>query len=86
MGVPVFTLTGEMHASRVTGSILHQLKLDHFVVIDRQNYVQQLKKNIYEQNSLDRSYRQKLLESDLCNGSDFTRKLERKLVQIMNPG
>ena len=86
MGVPVFTLTGEMHASRVTGSILHQLKLDHFVVIDRQDYVQQLKKNIYEQNSLDRSYRQKLLESDLCNGSDFTRKLERKLVQIMNPG
>ena len=79
MGVPVFTLTGKSHISRVTGSIMKQLKLDKFIVHRLSNYVPKLKKIIQEKRNLDRGYRHKLLRSSLCDGPAFVKRFEEKL-------
>ena len=39
MGVPVFTMVGQTHVSRVTGSILDQLDLHPFTVSNFEDYV-----------------------------------------------
>ena len=85
MGVPVFTLVGQfhVHASRVTGSILNQMKLDQFIVNDRKNYVRQLKETTQKEQNLDRTYRQRLLKSNLCDGPAFTKRFEEKLKSIL---
>ena len=84
MGVPVFTLVGQTHASRVTGSILNQLGLNQFIVTDPSNYARQLRKIVADKQTLDRGYRQRLLESDLCGGSSFVKELEKKLRHILS--
>ena len=83
MGVPVFTLVGQLHASRVTGSILHQLGLDQFITTDARKYVTKLEQVIRNRQTLNRSYRKRLLQSDLCDGPLFTKKFERKLRYIL---
>ena len=84
MGVPVFTLAGQTHASRVTGSILNQLGLDQFIVTDPSNYARQLRKIVADKQTLARGYRQRLLESDLCGGSSFVKELEKKFRHILS--
>ncbi|MDX2018122.1 MAG: tetratricopeptide repeat protein [Planctomycetota bacterium] len=39
MGVPVLTMTGNTHASRVSASILLSLSLDRFIVRSREDYI-----------------------------------------------
>ena len=84
MGVPVFTLVGQTHASRVTGSILNQLGLNQFIVTDPSNYARQLRKIVADKQTLARGYRQRLLESDLCGGASFVKELEKKLRHILS--
>ncbi len=84
MGVPVLTLTKpETHVSRVTGSILSQLGLDQFIVSDRKLYLSQLKKIAENKQMLNRNYRDKLLNSNLCDAHAFTKKLEEKLKALL---
>lgn len=83
MGVPVFTLVGQLHASRVTASILHQLGLSDFVVKNKKDYIFQLKSIVEDKNNFSRDYyRQHLLKSHLCDGPSFTKELEKKLDHI----
>ena len=83
MGVPVFTLVGPLHLSRVTGAILKQLGLTKFIVQSPKNYISQLKKITQDKQNLDRNYRYRVLESSLCDGSTFTNKLEHGLKKIL---
>ena len=85
MGVPVFTLIGQLHASRVTASILHQLGLSDFIVENREDYIFQLKSITEDKSNFSRNhYRRHLLLSHLCDGLGFTRELEEKLKQIQS--
>ena len=79
MGVPVITLTGERHASRVGTSILKNLKLSSLISGNVNEYIDlavdiSKNKNLlkYYQNNL----RDILQNSVLCDGKGFARKIE----------
>ena len=82
MGVPVFTMVGQTHVSRVTGSILDQLDLHQFTVSNFEDYVPELRQLAQKKCNFDRSYRQRLIQSNLCDGLTFVRGLETKLKHV----
>lgn len=79
MGVPVITLTGERHASRVGGSILRSLGMDLFVAKQRDEYRQIAEKlagnpeGLYE---LRKGLRERVAKSPLCDARTFTAQIE----------
>ena len=83
MGVPVFTLTGQAHVSRVTGSILHSLGLNQFIADSKKDYIPKLESLTRDKQHFDKGYRKRLLESDLCDGLLFTKKLEAQLKSLI---
>lgn len=80
MGVPVIALLGEVHAGRVTASILHRLELDDYVASSVADYVDlAIRKaaDITKLNALRLQLRQRMLKSSLCDSSAFTASLEQ---------
>ena len=81
MGVPVLTMTGTRHASRVTTSQLRALDLDSLVARDRDHYVDiavRLASDISMLNSIRQDLRSRLTDSALMDYQGFTRQLETK--------
>jgi len=81
MGVPVLTLTGDRHASRVTTSQLSSLGLDMLIAADRDQYVNtavRLASDTALLNSIREGLRERLQESSLMDYQGFTRQLEEK--------
>ena len=81
MGVPVLTLTGDRHASRVTTSQLSSLGLDMLIAADRDQYVNtavRLASDTALLNSIREGLRERLQESALMDYQGFTRQLEEK--------
>lgn len=81
MGVPVLTLTGSRHASRVTASQLRTLGLDKLIASDRDQYVAiaaRLASDPNELNSIRQGLRDRLLTSALMDYQGFTRQLETR--------
>ncbi len=79
MGVPVITLAGEVHMSRVGATILHCAGLDALVAHDAADYVKlatALANDPDRRNSLRAGLRTRLLASPLLDHAGFTRKLE----------
>ncbi|MEO8444864.1 MAG: tetratricopeptide repeat protein [Gammaproteobacteria bacterium] len=82
MGVPVVTLSGQTHASRVGASLLTQMGIPEFIARTEDEYVA---KAVELASSLDRvaalhgALRQKLLASGLCDGPGFVRTFEYAL-------
>ena len=80
MGVPVVTLEGNRHASRVGASILSCLGLDELVAHSEDEYVHIATRLAAANSPLDvlrQSLRSRLSASPLTDGTRFTANLER---------
>ena len=85
MGVPVLTLTGSRHASRVTTSQLSSLGLDMLIATDSGEYVNtavRLASDPALLNSIRVGLRERFQESALMDYQGFTRQLEAKYREI----
>lgn len=79
MGVPVITLSGHNHASRVGASLLSHTGLHDFIACTEDEYVAKavaLAGNTAQLATLHDTLRQKLLASPLCDGPGFLRSFE----------
>lgn len=82
MGVPVVTLAGDRHASRVGASLLNTIGLPELVASSQDEYVAiaaGLAKDRGRLASLRSELRQLLLGSAMCNAQAHTRRLEAAL-------
>jgi predicted O-linked N-acetylglucosamine transferase (SPINDLY family) len=79
MGVPVLTLGGPTHESRVGASLLHNLRLDAWIAGDTKEYVQLAAKYAADRSGLARLHadlRGRMSRSALMNESQFARDME----------
>ena len=85
MGVPVVSLFGEHHASRVGRSILTRLSLESLVVSSAEDYVEKavsLAQDTQALAELRDCLRGKMLNSSLCNADGFASGLEEAYRQM----
>ena len=79
MGVPVISLVGECHASRIGLSILNTVGLDFFAAFRPDEYVAKataLAANLQALAKIRASMRQRIKDSALCDTKGFARKVE----------
>ncbi len=79
MGVPVITLAGSAHVSRVGASILKRLSLDELVAVDPDGYLATavaLSADLEKLRALRAGLRQRMRESPLLDRSGFARSVE----------
>ena len=79
MGVPVVTLSGSTHASRVGASILRNVNLDEFVTYSAESYLEKavkLASNLNYLQDLRHELRNRMLNSKICDGYSFARDIE----------
>jgi tetratricopeptide (TPR) repeat protein len=87
MGVPVITLEGNTHASRVGKSILTSLDLTDFIASNESEYIAKaiyLATNKSFLNALRNLLRQRLINSQLLNAKVFVRQLENIYDKIIH--
>ncbi len=80
MGVPVVSLAGEHHMSRVGLSLLKNIGLDFFVASTPQEYVSKAVVLAGQTESLSKirsSMRRRLASSNLCQNTEFAEKMEQ---------
>lgn len=85
MGVPVITLAGDMHVSRVSASILVSIGLDSWVASTEEEYISlaHLLASCDKHLSISRNeLRSRFLSSSVCNAKLFARDMER-IIQGM---
>jgi protein O-GlcNAc transferase len=86
MGVPVITLAGDRHASRVGVSIMSALELTELVARTPDRYVEaavQLACNVDELERLSGSFRRRLTSSPITDGRGFAAKLETAYLEML---
>jgi protein O-GlcNAc transferase len=79
MGVPIVTLAGDNHASRVTAGFLERLELGHLVTHSHDEYIQKavdLATDPRRLNALRMGLRQRMRKSPITDSSTLTRNLE----------
>jgi protein O-GlcNAc transferase len=79
MGVPVISLVGECHASRIGLSILKTIGLDFLAALTPEKYVAKVTALAADYQALAQlraSLRQRMVESPLCDAEGFARKVE----------
>ena len=79
MGVPVITLAGQTHASRVGVSLLSNVGLPDLIVNTKDEYVDlaiMLANDLNRLKSYQKSLRETMAQSPLCDTEDFTLNLE----------
>jgi predicted O-linked N-acetylglucosamine transferase (SPINDLY family) len=79
MGVPVVTLAGELHMSRVGAALLEAVGLPDLVAASPESYVRtavELARNGERRRALRAELRDRLVQSPLLDHAGFTRKLE----------
>jgi len=87
MGVPVITLAGKTHRSRVGASLLSNVGLQDFIAESVEDYVEKgvsLANNVKERESIHRGLRSRMARSFLMDGARFTRSLEREFRRMFN--
>jgi len=80
MGVPVITMCGDRHSSRVGASILTHVGLGKFIATDVDGYINmaiEYANNIDSIKSIRTELRHNMQNSDLCNANVFTRNVEQ---------
>jgi predicted O-linked N-acetylglucosamine transferase (SPINDLY family) len=85
MGVPVMTMLGNRHASRVGASILHRVGLDELVGASAQEYIDLARLLALDQERLQEmrfSMRDRMQQSELMDSKHFTSHLEDVYRQI----
>ena len=88
MGVPVVTLAGGHHASRVGASILTHLGLEKLVAGDIRCYVDkaiQLAGDMNELKALRAEMRNRMKESPLCDAKSFAGSMESVFEEMCRP-
>lgn len=86
MGVPVLTLAGTTHASRVSLSILCNLHLDYLVAFNEHDFISKAIKLTHDINLLSKlrqTLRDKMKNSPLMDCEGFTRSYEKLLVEVL---
>jgi predicted O-linked N-acetylglucosamine transferase (SPINDLY family) len=81
MGVPVITLPGNSHVSRVTSSLLTAAGLTDFIATSEDDYLSRclaLAKDPARLAALRAAQREKVAKSPLCDGPAFVRTLESR--------
>ena len=87
MGVPVITITGENHASRVGTSILKNLNLKNLIAKDEKEYIKlsiELSKDINLLNYYQNNLRDIMKKSVLLDGKSFAIKIEQAFEKIFS--
>ncbi|MDH5258130.1 MAG: glycosyltransferase, partial [Gammaproteobacteria bacterium] len=85
MGVPVITLLGNSHISRVSASILHKLELDDFITHSNEDYINiacKLATDKHVLPNLRSTMRERIQNSGFINGVEFTKNLENLYQKI----
>jgi protein O-GlcNAc transferase len=85
MGVPVITLAGDAHVSRVGISLLNTVGLPELIAQNQEEYLAiavRLARDISRLRTLRHSLRERLMASPLTDNVTFTRNLERLYRQI----
>jgi predicted O-linked N-acetylglucosamine transferase (SPINDLY family) len=85
MGVPVVTLCGDRHASRVGASLLTQVGLEELVCSDRDAYIETaaaMAHDIQGLAELRQSLRDRLAKSSLCDAAEFCQRMEKAFTQM----
>ena len=85
MGVPVVTLAGSRHVSRVTASQLYSMGLDILVASNSEQYVGtavRLASELSTLSDLRAGLRKRMQKSPLMDYQGFTRQLEKKYRDI----
>jgi len=85
MGLPVVTLAGKCHASRVGASMLTNIGLADLIATSIDDYVNiasGLAADLQRLKALRRGLRDRMLDSPLTDAGRFTRHLESRLRQI----
>jgi predicted O-linked N-acetylglucosamine transferase (SPINDLY family) len=88
MGVPVVTMTGDLHAGRVGASIMNQAGLDNFVGNDVSSYIGLalgLAADVEYLAGLRRTLRETLSNAALCNAGRFVKDLEDTYCHMLGP-
>ena len=79
MGVPVITLAGAAHVTRVGASLLHTVGLDELIAADEDDYVRRaadLARDADRRGRLRDGLRERLLASPLCDAAAHSRAME----------
>ncbi|MBF0612145.1 MAG: tetratricopeptide repeat protein [Magnetococcales bacterium] len=87
MGVPLITLAGKRHASRMGASILHQLGLEQWVATTREEYIHKAVQLAEEPEillTLRRELRQRMSQSPLMDAATFTKNLENLYLTLQS--
>ena len=85
MGVPVVTMLGDRHASRVSASILHRIGLEELVALSVDKYIELARSLALDQNYLQEmrsGLRDRMQESELMDSELFTNHLEKVYLQM----
>ena len=87
MGVPVITLAGKTHRSRVGTSLLSNVGLEDLIAETVEEYVEKgvsLANNVKKRKSIHRDLRSRMARSFLMDSARFTRSLERTYRWMFN--
>ena len=87
MNVPVLCIEGDNHCGRVSYSILKNLGFEDFISNSKEDYVEKalyFAQNQNVLNDLSSGLRERLIDSNLCDAQDFTKKIEQILKKIIN--
>jgi len=79
MGVPVVTLTGDLHAGRVGASLLNQIGATELIAETSQDYVYKASRLAQDHDELIKiraTLRDQMTESPLCDGKGFAENIE----------
>jgi len=85
MGVPVLTVGGSTHASRVGVSLLSAIGLEELIASDRQHYITKavaLAADRARLTTLRSSLRERVRQSPLCDGPAYARRFEALLREL----
>jgi len=83
MGVPVLTLAGNVHASRVGSSLLQACNMDHWIAESPQQYIDLAVKYAFNSEDLAserHTLRERMAGSILCDAKRFTGSMEEALL------
>ncbi len=85
MGTPVVTLYGDIHAARVSASLLHRIGAPELIANTPQDYIERataLACDTQRQCAYWQSLRTRMRHSSLCDAAGFVQELERALEMI----
>jgi predicted O-linked N-acetylglucosamine transferase (SPINDLY family) len=87
MGVPMITLKGDRHASRMVASLMELVGLPEFVADSREKFIEiarTITSDLHHLNTLRASMRQRMLQSPVCENEKWVRELEEMYLRILN--